>query len=174
MIAQILRTLVRRSRRSAAGWLAATLVLVMAAGCTARVDVSEQLEVIDVTTGWFDAGIVDGKNKLVPTISFRLRNRGDRPIASVQVNAVFRRMGEDEAWGDAFLQAIGSAGVPPGQATDPIVLRSHLGYTGEQPRAEMLQHSDFVDAQVELYARHRSPQWISLGEFTIDRQLLTN
>ena len=29
------------------------------------------LEITDVETGFFDAGVVDGKNKLVPTIAIR-------------------------------------------------------------------------------------------------------
>ena len=36
----------------------------------------EALEVTDVSTGWYDAGVVDGKNKLVPSLTFRLRNKG--------------------------------------------------------------------------------------------------
>ena len=39
----------------------------------------------------------------------------------------------------------------PGQSTADLVLRSTLGYTGEQPRMQILQHKEFVDAKVELY-----------------------
>ena len=37
----------------------------------------------------------------------------------------------------------------------------------------MLQNREFVDAKVEIFGKHGSRLWVKLGEFTIDRQLLT-
>ena len=53
------------------------------------------------------------------------------------------------------------------------MLRSDLGYTSEAPRMTMLQNSQFKDAQVQVYAKHGSQQWVRLAEYTIQRQLLT-
>ena len=71
----------------------------------------------DVSTGYFDAGIVEGnKNKIVPTISVRLKNIGTEPLASVQMIAKFNRVGESEEWGSApYVRAIGPDGLAPGQ-----------------------------------------------------------
>ena len=52
------------------------------------------------------------------------------------------------------------------------MLRSALGYTGEQPRIQILQHKDFVDAKVEVFLKKGSQVWAKLGEFPIERQLL--
>ena len=57
--------------------------------------------------------------------------------------------------------------------TEPIVLRSNLGYTGTEPRAQMLKNSQFVDAQVQVFAKHGGNQWTKLGEWRIERDLLT-
>src|SRR5688500_1741122 len=60
------------------------LALALTACRSTPVELSKQLTVTDVTTGWFDAGVVEGnKNKLVPTISFRLKNQGPGEIGSV-------------------------------------------------------------------------------------------
>jgi hypothetical protein len=147
---------------------------VLAAGCTEPVDIKSQLQLEEVTTGWYDAGLVEGnKNKLVPTVSFRLRNKGPKQVGLLQLNAVFRRVGEDEEWGSKFIRAISGDGLAPASVTPPIVLRCDLGYTGEQPRSEMLTHSQFQDARVEVFAKHRSDDYVKLGEFSIKRQLLT-
>ena len=159
-----------RSHWRPAVWL---LPALLALGCGADVDVRKALQVADVTTGWLDAGIVQGKNKLVPTISFRLQNVSDTSINVVQINGVFKRMQEEDEWGTVFTRVIGSEGVEPGGATAPIVLRSQLGYTGEQPRTEILQHSQFIDARVQLFAKHGSAAWVKLAEYPIERQLLT-
>src|SRR5438093_9059949 len=95
--------------------LAAVLVLTAASfACSPPVDLSKALEVSNVVTGWVDAGIVNGQNKLVPAISFTLKNNSNQPLAMLQVNAIFRRVNETEEWGSAFLTAAGSTGVPPG------------------------------------------------------------
>ncbi|HAK56253.1 MAG: hypothetical protein QF463_03760 [Vicinamibacterales bacterium] len=146
------------------------------AGCGESLDVANELLVTQVTTGWFDSGVLeDGKNKLVPTISFQLTNGAQDEITTVQVNGVFRRVEEDDQeWGDAFVRAIGADGLPAGDSTQPIVMRSGLGYTSDEPRLEMFQHRLFMDAKVELFAKHHGAPWVKLGEYVIDRQLLTN
>lgn len=150
-----------------------------AVGCGPTVEVTEALEFTDVTTGWFDAGILaDGKNKVVPGISFKLVNILDQEIASVQLLGSFRLVdanGEEdpEELGSATIPAIGIGGLAPGSMTSAFVMQSGLGFTGTQPRLEMLQHRLFQDAKITMFAKHRSRQWVPIGEFPIDRQLLT-
>ena len=158
--------------------MARQLVLLLIAAlllsaCESR-EVDKDLRIVDVNTGWYDAGVQDnGSNKLVPSVSLELENVSDRDIASVQLNAVFRRVGEPEAWGEHFVSAINADGLPAGAMTEPIVLRSTLGYTGTQDRLQMLQNGSFVDARVEVFGKHGSRAWVKLAEIPIERQLLT-
>ena len=154
--------------------LALPLVAVLlVAACESR-EVEKDLKIVNVRTGWYDAGVVaGGQNKLVPSISLGLENISDRDIASVQLNAVFKRVGEDQSWGEHFIRAIDTNGLEAGATAAAIVLRSTLGYTGSQSRIQMLQNRDFVDARVEVFGKHGSRTWVKMGEFPIDRQLLT-
>ena len=136
-------------------------------------DITKLLAVTDVKTGWYDAGIENGKNKLVPTIILTLKNVSSEPVALVQLNAVIRRVNEQDEWGGAYTKAIGSEGLPPGGSTKVIVLRSNLGYTGIEPRAVMLKNSQFVDAQIQLFAKYGGLNWAKLGEYKVARELLT-
>jgi hypothetical protein len=155
--------------------IALLLAALAATGCGRNVEVEKALKITDVHTGWYDAGIQeDGKNKLVPSISLRLQNVSSEPIRSVQLVAIFRRVNEPEvAWGEHFARAIEREGLPPRATTHPIVLRSNLGYTGTQARMQMLQNREFADAKVEIFGRHGSRGLAKMGEYTIDRQLLT-
>ena len=94
-------------------------------------------------------------------------------MANVQLNAVIRRAGETEEWGGAFLKAVGMDAIPPGGTTKPIVLRSNLGYTGVEPRAQMLKNRQFVDARIQVFAKHGGNQWTKLGEWQIAREMLS-
>jgi hypothetical protein len=160
--------------RDMARRLALPLVaLIVLAACESR-EVEKDLKIVDVHTGWYDAGVIaGGQNKLVPSVSLGLQNVSDRDIASVQLNAVFKRIGEDTAWGEHFIRAIDTDGLKAGSTSGNIVLRSSLGYTGSQSRIQMLQNKDFVDARVEIFGKHGSRTWVKMGEYQIDRQLLT-
>lgn len=150
------------------------IALVSVAGCRPSVDLTKGLQVTVISTGWFDAGIVNGQNKLVPSITFTLRNVSDQKLSTLQVNALFRRVAENDEWGSGFLTAAGSDGLAPGSTTVPLTVKSPLGYTGsDQSRQEMLQNSHFVDAKVELFAKYGSTQWARLGSYPIARQLVT-
>jgi hypothetical protein len=145
-----------------------------AAGCGPSVDLTKGLQVTIVDTGWYDAGIVNGQNKLVPSVSFTLKNVSDRKLSTLQINAIFRRVTENDEWGSGFLTAAGSEGLAPGAASPTLTVKSPLGYTGsDQSRQEMLQNKHFVDAKVELFAKYGSTQWTRLGSYPIQRQLLT-
>jgi hypothetical protein len=148
------------------------LIAFALSGCESR-EVEKVLKVTDVQTGWYDAGIVDGQNKIVPTISFHLQNVSDEPIEGVQVNAVFRQVNEDLAWGDRLIRGVGSNGLAPGATGPALVVRSPRGYTGSESRTTMLKNSNFVDVKVDLFARHGSRTWMKIGEHPIERRLLT-
>ena len=167
----------RMSRQSVKGLVALVVFVLLPAGfqiaCSRSRDVAQDLRIVDARTGWYDAGIVDGKNKIVPSIAFKLQNISQEEIARVQVNAIFRRQGEPEAWGEHFVTAIDRDGLPAGQTGGSLVLRSNLGYTGTESRLQMLQNTQFVDARVEIFGKHGSRTWQKLGEYKIDRQLLT-
>jgi hypothetical protein len=146
-------------------------------GCTRSASSSQGIAnlitVRDVKTGWFDAGIEHGMNKLVPTAIVTLKNVSAQNVAQVQLNAVIRRVGEKDEWGGAYTRAIGAEGLAPGASTAPIVLRSQLGYTGVEPRNVMLKNSRFVDAHIQLFAKYGGSSWAKLGEYPIARELLT-
>jgi hypothetical protein len=153
--------------------LAAALAL---SACASKpVDLTKTLQVTDVTTGYFDAGIVEGsKNKIVPTISVRLKNISNEPITSVQMIAKFNVIGDPEELGSApYVRAIGPEGLAPGQTGGPVVMKTNLGYTSEAPRATMFSHSLFKDVKVELFGKYQSQNWVKMGEYKIDRLLLT-
>src|ERR687895_2796792 len=89
-------------------FLLLTCAMLSGCGSSASQDISALIEPVDVKTGWFDAGVEDGKNKLVPAVTLTLRNVSREPVANVQLNGVIRRVGETEEWGGAFQKVIGT------------------------------------------------------------------
>ena len=146
--------------------------IAFAGACGPSVDLTKGVQVEALSTGWLDAGVVDGKNKVVPALSFKLKNVSDQPLKTLQVNAVFRRVSQDDEWGSGIRTVAVSAGLAPGAATGTVTIKADLGYTGTDSREAMLRHSQFVDAKVDLFAKYGSTQWARIGEFPVTRQLV--
>lgn len=148
----------------------ATLLLV---SCGPKVDLTKGLQVTDVATGWHDAGIQeDGNNKLVPSVTFKVKNVSNAPLRALQMNAIFKQVNNEEEWGSGFLIVSKSDGLAPGAESQSFTVNSQKGYTGIEPRADMLRNSLFVDGRVLLFAKYGSGQWTKVAEYQIERRLL--
>ena len=152
-------------------------IAVFAAACTSSLDVKQSVEVTETGGGWYDAGIVDGKNKIVPMVSFRLRKRGGADVDSVSVNVAFREppaagATTEEPWDEVYLQNVRFA---EGPQTAVLTVRADKGYTGDPPqsRLELLKHSQFRDKRAHLFGKASGGQWIELATIDVPRQLIT-
>ena len=149
--------------------------LLTAVACGKPVDLSKNLQVVDVSTGWADVGITeDGQNKLVPMVQFKLKNNSDQSLPVLQVNAMFRPLKEDKEWGSRFQGVTGSEGLAAGATTPVLTLRSDRGAKGTDPRATILKSAYFVDARVQISAKYGSAAWVKMAEYPVTRQLVTN
>jgi hypothetical protein len=152
--------------------LLVSLALV-AAACTGEVDLKQALQVTDVTTGWYDAGIVSGKNKLIPTVTFRLKKSVDVSVPALALNLVFKAEGDTDDWDDFFVQRVDFI---DGVQTAPIVVRPEKGYTGDPPqsRQDMLNNSQFRDLNVTIFGKQSASQWTELHRTKVARQLIAH
>ncbi len=149
------------------------LAAVATVSCGPTVDLTKGLQVVDVSTGWWDAGIVNGQNKLVPSVTFKFKNVSDQTLDILQANVVFRRVTEDKEWGSSFVKITGSEGLAPGATSESQTVKSQLGYTGSEPRQQMLANAQFVDAKIQIFAKYGSTQWQKVGEFAVPRTLIS-
>ena len=162
-------------RASARGLILVLAFVLPGSGCgEPAVDLQQGLQIDVVDTGWFDAGIIAGKNKLIPTVSFTIKNVSDQKLVSVQMMASFFRVSDTSSeWGNSLLNVAGSDGLAPGATTTTLTMKSELGYTGTEPRADMLKNTLFVDAMVKLVAKYAATQWTHVREVPIERKLIT-
>jgi hypothetical protein len=154
-----------------------SMALVGAAGCTQQVDFKQALEITDVSGGWYDFGIVDGKNKLVPSMTFRIRKRPDANLRSIAINVHFKKIVSpdrktEEEMDEVFLQSVEFS---EGNQTPIVTVRPEHGYTGDAPqtRAQMLEHSRFQDVRTRIFAKQSSTTWVELNTFDVPRVLIT-
>jgi hypothetical protein len=147
------------------------LVCTASAACGPRVDLARAVTPESVVTGWANGGTVAGRNKIVPAVSFRLKNVSDQNLPAVQVNAVFRRVNDPGEWSSGFLPDVAKE-FQAGSETDSRIVAGQQGYTGTDDRDALLRNSHFVDAKAELFVKSGSSNWTRIGEFPVARQLL--
>jgi hypothetical protein len=148
------------------------LVTTMTTACGHQVDVATAVQASVVSTGWFPAGSVDGRNKIVPSVSLTMRNVSRETLNGLQVNAIFRLISTNEEIGSGFRPVTGSGGLAAGVPTGTVTLKAARGYTGTDRFDELLKNSHFVDAKVELFVKAGSGQWTRVGEYPIARQFI--
>jgi hypothetical protein len=160
---------------------AAVLGLLVSAGCSRPVDLKQALQVTDVTSGYFDAGVVDGKNKLVPSVSFKLKKSVDDSLRPLSINVSFKQLPQagtavppgspaESDWEEVFLQSVPFEG----NETALLTFKPKHGYTGDPPqsRADMLKNRYFQDVRVHVFAKHSASQWVEIATLDLPRQLI--
>ncbi len=163
----------RLLRRPALVVILASLVSLAGCGPT-TIDVANVIKVGNLTTGWFDAGVTNGMNKLVPSASFTVTNTGGSALSALQVFSVFRFQGESQELGSALIVLHGQDALGPSATSKAITVRGNWGFSGQQPRAQMLAHREFRDATLQIFAKYGAGQFIKLAEAPVKRQLLTH
>lgn len=146
-------------------------LIAFASACGPTFDIATGLSVTDMFSGWYDFGIENGLNKLVPSVTFRVKNVATLPVNEVQLLVSFWPAGADGDVDSKEVSGIGRESLGAGSTTDPILVRSAVGYTLEQPRSELFTHSQFKDFVAKIFAK-RGGRIVPLGQFTIERRII--
>jgi hypothetical protein len=142
------------------------------------VDIAKSVTVVDTLSGFYDDGVVPegrthaGWNRILPSLTFKLRNDGPKEISSIQLTVSFWQDGDDGEKDSAEVRGVGPEGLKPGATTESITVRPPvIGINQEGRRADIFQHPQFKDWVVKLFAKHGG-NIVRLGEFKVDRRLI--
>lgn len=143
-------------------------------GCGSNVDLKQAIKITDLSGGYFDAGIKDGKNRLLPSVSFKVTKSIEDDIRPLSLNFAFKRIAgqTEQEFDDVFVQSVSFS---EGNQTPEMTVRTEAGYTGDAPqsRAEMLENKEFLDMRVVIFAKHSSSNWVEVARYDLPRLLIT-
>jgi hypothetical protein len=152
----------------------ATVVLVFLAGlataCAHR-DPAAELEVLDIQTYWIVDSPRDGQNFIAPAVRFRLRNKGEHRLSSVQARARFPGTAEEEPWGSIQQQVSDwREPLPPGE--DRLVTVRSVGrYQAAADPEDMLRSPGFRDPRAEVFVRIGNSPWVRMADAPVTRRI---
>ncbi len=135
-------------------------------------DLDESIEIINVKTSWVDKYYQPWPPRLilVPSISFRVKNKTEKSLRYINFNANFRFRDDFENLGDAFLAAIRSDAIPPSGTSDPIHLKCNYGIEGKT-LASFQNNPHWKVAIVKLFAQSSGSQFLPLGEWEVSKKI---
>ncbi len=150
---------------------AVSTFLVTSAACGPEVDLATSVELVDIQSGYYDMGIVDGQTKLVPQASVRVKNISDRDLPGFQMSASYWLVGDDGMKDENLVTHSVAKDLAPGATSEPIVLRANFGFKLEVSRAEAFSNSYFRDFTIKVFGKIGG-RIAKLGEVNVERKLL--
>lgn len=150
----------------------ASLAVLPACRSTTPDELKNSIELLDLETKWVSKYYQPWPPRLilVPQLSFRVKNVGSKALNYINFNAVFNFKGDRENLGDAFLAAIRSKAVAPGETSPVIVLKSNLGVDGKDLE-NIRENPEWKPTEVRLFALSRGSQPVLLGVFDVAREI---
>lgn len=154
------------------GLVAALVALALASsGCGPDVDIAKSITVTDVISGYYDNGLKDGKNYLMPSITFRLANSAPANLTGLELTVGYWQDGKDGEWDEVLVQRIGNDTIPANGKSDPVTVHATVGYTLEDVRNNLFINSHFVDVTAKIFGR-RGGRIYPLGSVKLEHLIL--
>ena len=152
--------------------VAALVALALApSSCGPDVDIAKSITVTDVISGYYDNGLKDGKNYLMPSITFRLANSAPASLTGLELTVAYWQDGKDGEWDSVLVQRIGNDTIPANGKSDPVTVRGTVGYTLEDVRNNLFINSHFLDVTAKIFGR-RGGRIYPLGSVKLEHLIL--
>jgi hypothetical protein len=152
----------------------AILVLISLPACKSisPEELKASVEIVDVQTKWVEKTYQPWPPKLilVPTLSFRVKNVGAKPLNYLNFNAIFKFKDEQENLGDNFLAAIRKEPIEPGGTSPMITLKSNFGVEGKS-LASFKDNPQWKPVVCRLFIQSKGSPHILLAEYDVSREI---
>ena len=152
-------------------FLVAASVALGSAACGPEVDLAKSVQIVDVQTGYYDMGVINGKTKMVPQAIVHVKNVSDAALPGFQMSASYWVAGDDGMKDEMLVTHAVAKDLAPGATSDAIVLRANFGFTLEVPRAEAFQNSQFRDFTIKIFGKVGG-RIAKLGEVKVDQKIV--
>jgi hypothetical protein len=150
----------------------AAIGFVAAAACGKSPDLKNHLKIENAITGYFDDGpTANHENRLLPSITFQLKNETDESLSYIDLAVDFWQNGDDGPKDSKIVAGVSGKALEPGQTSESLTIHSSIGYTLPGPRADIFTNSLFKGFVAKIYAKSHG-RTSPLGELKVEPRLL--
>ncbi|MCP4149265.1 MAG: hypothetical protein GY757_16070 [bacterium] len=127
-------------------------------------EVAKSIEVVWQDTKWVEKESTPYEIKIVPTISFKIKNAGTRPLQYVNFQGIFEFLDTDKPpHSDGGIRAF-SEPLKPGETSEKLFIKAFYGYTGKSKASFANNTENWKKMRVKLYARTKGSPPVQVGD----------
>ena len=137
-----------------------------------RQKVLATLSLEGVDTGWTITDRMLTSSKIVPRITFRVKNKSTEAISkgSLYFTVTFRLVGDRQAF-DSNWSPYPPEDIFPGAMSAPLNILSLHGYKGSSPDSYLKNKAQWQKMEAEVFVRMRGSAFYSLGTWPIAQKI---
>lgn len=134
-------------------------------------EVADSIQVVWHDTKWVEKESTPNEVKVVPSITFKIKNTGKRPLEYVNLEGVFEIEENGKVLSDGAAQAFGDKPLQPGETSGDIFIKAFFGYSG-RTKAGIIENKEWKQIRVKLFARTKGSPPVAIGEiYSIKREI---
>ncbi len=115
-------------------------------------ELKNSIQVLDIDTQWVEKGRGPEGVKIVPSITFKVKNIGKRPLSYVTFEGIFTFDETGQTHSDGLNQVFYEP-LPPGETSDTIFVKSSFGYSASTKEAFLENKENWKVMDVNVFAK---------------------
>ncbi len=132
-------------------------------------NLADVVEVVVTDSGWIYKTL-EGKNVLVyPSITFKIKNTGDKTLSKLGLKGVFRFEKNGERFNFGYPAVKGD--LEPGKESEEITIRSEFGIQASSLQALYNNMFEWDEVTVKLMIKVITSKFESIGEFPVKNEV---
>lgn len=125
-------------------------------------ELQKSIQIVWHETKWVEKESIPQEVKIVPCISFKIKNTGDAPLQYVDMEAVFDFEETGTNHSDGVVSILDEP-LKPGDISDVITIQSMFGYAATSKAAFMKNKSEWKKMVAKIFARSRGSGLVRIG-----------
>jgi len=134
-------------------------------------EVKNSVKIVSYDTKWVDKKITPQEVKIVPSISLKIKNIGQRPLQYMDIEAVFEFEESGAVFSDGLARILKEP-LPPGEVSEEIFIKSLYGYSASSRAAFMKNKKKWKKVQAKIFARAKGSPLVRIGELFPIKQVI--
>jgi len=133
-------------------------------------EIGKSIQIVWKESKWVENKGAVGKTMIVPSISIKIKNTGEKPLQRIGFKGVFIFEESEKRLGEGFTLAFKKP-LPPGNTSEEIKIQSDLGYIASSMKAFFENLTKWKNLKVQIFARKDNHKFILLGIFPIKKEI---
>jgi len=126
-------------------------------------EIKKSVTIVWYDTKWVEKSSLPMEVKIVPSVRLKIKNTGNRPLQSMDIDAVFERVDTGEGFDDGFVRVFEKP-LQPGETSEEILVAANYGYTARSKASFLKNKETWKKMRARIFARSMGSGLIQVGD----------